>query len=297
MDYNPEKEEMEVKRASKEADSKDADGKEFINDLEAWKARMKEQDRREKEKLRRESESKIERYNSREPSRADSVSWRADKTVEGTKRDEDFINGRHDDAASLAYNNSQGSQSRKAASNIDKLFGPGGIALGSPLDPSSAFDKFLLQHNTAIADETTAVTLTVTQPKVIDAEAANREQGGSRFARFFSSKSNGEDERGQPQHHDADVDMSHGKPISLETLFQSQSHTTSPLLPSASVGPASPPNITAARRPSQGRRMLSEEEVLVSMGARHVVKKPEEPKDADDVVGFNMILQALAKGK
>lgn len=194
------------------------------------------------------------------------------------------------------------SHSRKAdLANIDTLFGPG-IDLGSPLDPtSSAFDKFLLQHKTAIADETTS-SIPVSQPKISDTEAASREQGGSRFARFFSSKN-----EGQPQHNvdavaslshsNVDADMSHGKPISIETLFQSQNQTTSPRLPSAPVVLASSAtNEGVLRRPGQGRRMLSEEEVLMSMGARHIVKQ-EGPKDADDVVGFNMILQALAKAK
>src|SRR5206468_12683120 len=103
----------------------------------------------------------------------------------------------------------------------DKLFGPGGD-LGSPLDTtSSAFDKFLLQHKTAIADET-ATNIPVSQPKISDTEVVSREQG-SRFARFFSSKDDG-----QPQHHvdavisnNADMDMSHAKHISIETLFQS----------------------------------------------------------------------------
>ncbi|RUS20337.1 hypothetical protein BC937DRAFT_95467 [Endogone sp. FLAS-F59071] len=304
MDYNPEKEEIEPKRTSKEADMKDSDGKEFINDLEAWKSRMKEQDRREKEKLRRESESKIERYTPRDSSRADSSSsWRVDKAVEVTKRNEEYAGGTSSDTASLVDDHSQDSHSRKAAlANIDTLFGPGGIDLGSPLDPtSSAFDKFLLQHKTAIADETTS-SIPVSQSKICDTEAASREQGGSRFARFFSSKN-----EGQPQHNvdavaslshsNVNADMSHGKPISIETLFQSQNQTTSPRLSSAPVVLASPAtNEEVLRRPGQGRRMLSEEEVLMSMGARHIVKQ-EGLKDADDVVGFNMILQALAKAK
>lgn len=110
MDYNPEKEEIEPKRTSKEADMRGPNGKEFINDLEAWKSQMKEQDRKEKEKLRRESESKIERYTPRDSSRADSsTSWRVDKAVEVTKRNEEYTSGTlSDNTASLVDDHSQG---------------------------------------------------------------------------------------------------------------------------------------------------------------------------------------------
>ena len=65
---------------------------------------------------------------------------------------------------------------------MDQLFGPGGMDLNTPLHPgSSAFNKFLSQHKLAMAEDNGPKTGSGSHIETIP-----REQGTSRFARFFS---------------------------------------------------------------------------------------------------------------
>ncbi|CAG8451566.1 13186_t:CDS:10, partial [Acaulospora colombiana] len=176
-------------------------------------------------------------------------------------------------------------ESSRNLSNVDQLFGPGGIDLNS-----SAFDKFLSQHNLAMAEDN----VSKVGPK--SAEVIPREQGTSRFARFFTnsdidkesqeSGNNGRRTRlpmptqGQIQNTSSEL-----KSISIDALFQSQ----------AAVPPISP-RIT----PNDGTRMLSgmltEDEVLKTLGAKPAHKPENKERNYEDEAAMNKIYAALKKG-
>jgi hypothetical protein len=174
----------------------------------------------------------------------------------------------------------------------DKLFGPNDLDTKTSSDPnSSAFDNFLSQHRLVIAEEHVGKVR-----EVKELEGPPREQATSRFARFFShSTEEGiSDIDGVERYPMASQVASksndvpkHGAPISFETLFQSQKTTTNNAAPSRS------PSVTAI----DGRRMLSEAEVLQSLGDKpHPNPRDFDDSGADDVMGFHKILAALAKG-
>ena len=177
--------------------------------------------------------------------------------------------------------------------NVDKLFGLGGLDINVPLDPnSSAFDNFLSQHRLAIAEENVGKI-----NNVKELEGSSREQETSRFARFFSHSA----EKGTSDMDNVDESKKNSMPaqvtsaskdvprsgasIKFETLFQNQTTTnhSTPLSPSTTT--------------NDGKRMLSEAEVLQSLGARPSSKSHDfDDSGVDDVMGFNKILAVLAKG-
>jgi hypothetical protein len=172
--------------------------------------------------------------------------------------------------------------------NVDQLFGPEGIDITTPLvSDSSAFDKFLSQHKMAL--EESLAKSNVAKPL----ESTTRDEGTSRFAKLFSHSTDEVSEadrkdrvrgytvslQSQPVSNDA---IRPGAPISIATLFQSQNSTARPMSPQ-----------TAS---TERKRMLSEDEILQSLGAKSLAKPLEsrEP-NADDVAGINRVLAALAK--
>ncbi|KAG0254603.1 hypothetical protein DFQ27_006754 [Actinomortierella ambigua] len=169
MTYDP-----ETQSSSRETNG---DGsQEFVDDIQAWKARMKEHERREREKEAATAASTSTSTTAtsapgkdrdpKQPSRADtSTSWRA--SAPPTK------------AQDTHSENRSGTKPLVSSSmqDIDLLFASGDIDLMKPLDPtSSAFDKFLSQHTLAVAEPGT-MGLT-----------PRRADGGSRFARFFDDE-------------------------------------------------------------------------------------------------------------
>ena len=111
------------------------------------------------------------------------------------------------------------------------------------------------------------------------ASANTSSKGGSRFAKFFSSKQqDGVQPSPAPKEEQLSV-VSDGTPksISLDTLFQS--HSRSPQL----------------QGPLTGKRMLSENDILQSMGATKSKSPPANT--ANDAAGFNKVLEALSKSK
>ncbi|CAG8445471.1 6485_t:CDS:2 [Ambispora gerdemannii] len=250
-------------------------------------------------------ENLVKSGRARSVSRADSsISWRAEnKYIVGS--DEDSVN--NNVSIEIKENGNKEKQligfeaeQPLKLQNVDQLFGPGGI---DSLDSGSsdAFDKFLSQHKLAMAEEIL--------PKGIGGDAAIdipaigggrkneygvREQPTSRFAKFFNHSEDeninaernvNEKSKGMSlvsQNHSSTNELLHSAPISLDTLFQSQ----------INVPVASPRAI-----PNDGKRMLSEAEVLQSLGAKTAVPKNDyDERNPEDIMGFNKILAALAKG-
>ncbi|CAG8810044.1 33870_t:CDS:2, partial [Racocetra persica] len=177
--------------------------------------------------------------------------------------------------------------------NVDQLFGPG-VDLNAPLDSgSSAFDKFLSKHNKlAMAEDNIPKTGVVKNAEIIP-----REQGTSRFARFFShnvDESSQEVEHKNERHpvfpiptqgHPAPNELKPG-PISLDTLFQSQAATSSTVA-------ATSPRMTDGKRMLS--RMLTEDEVLQTIGAKPSIKPESKERNYEDEAAMYKIYAALQK--
>ncbi|KAF9551708.1 hypothetical protein EC957_006602 [Mortierella hygrophila] len=235
----------------------------FVDDIQAWKARMKEHERREKEKELNQGQS---RADPKGPSRADSSSsWRSG--VPGAQAgDDDKTTGDAKGTPTLEKSLGRSMLSNEPIQDIDMFFSPGGIDLSKPFDASTAFDKFLSQHTIAAS----------TAEDPLQQKPA-RKTDGSRFARFFA-----EDEpepAKEPEQSRSNNDMP-GKQLSLDQLFQSHA-----------------PNSAAASAPPPLGRMPSEAEILQSM--KEVQSPPAKPDDmnelSDDAFGFSKIMAALSK--
>jgi len=256
MSYNPDSD-----GTSKQGED-GAEQPAFVDDIQAWKARMKEHERREKEKELNQGQS---RSDPKAPSRADSSSsWRSSGPGTRTAED-DKTTGDAKGTPTLEKSLGRSMLSNEPIQDIDMFFSPGGIDLSKPFDASTAFDKFLSQHT--IAASTAEDTL---QQKPV------RKTDGSRFARFFA-----EDEPEpvkEPEVSRSPNDMP-GKQLSLDQLFQSHA-------PKPSTG--APPPLG---------RMPSEAEILQSMrGAQSPIStKPEDRNEqSDDAFGFSKIMAALS---
>jgi hypothetical protein len=179
---------------------------------------------------------------------------------------------------------------------VDQLFGPGGMDLNTPLHPgSSAFNKFLSQHKLAMAEDNGPKTGNGSHMDNIP-----REQGTSRFARFFSHNNeenpqeNDHTERSSTlqvslQNLPATNELLKPGPISLDTLFQSQVAT-----------PSTTASISPRIVPSEGTRllpgMLTEEEVLQTLGAKPPSKPESKERSTEDEAAMSKIYAALKKG-
>ncbi|KAF9119140.1 hypothetical protein BGW39_000531 [Mortierella sp. 14UC] len=256
MSYNPDSD-----GTAKEGDD-GSDQPAFVDDIQAWKARMKEHERREKEKELSQGQN---RTDPKAPSRADSsASWRSSGpgTLAG---DDDKMISDTKGIPTLDKSLGRSILSNEPIQDIDMFFSPGGIDLSKPFDASTAFDKFLSQHTAASSAEDPL------QQKPV------RKTDGSRFARFFA-----EDEPEapkDPEHPKPNNDMP-GKQLSLDQLFQSHA-------PNSATAPAPPPL----------GRMPSEAEILQSMkGAQSPTARPDERNGAsEDAFGFSKIMAALSK--
>ncbi|KAL1917879.1 uncharacterized protein VTP21DRAFT_3713 [Calcarisporiella thermophila] len=265
MDYDP----------AAEQDKQSALGNEMkappMQDLEEWKARMKERDRRQNEKIKKEDSTKTS-------SRADSsVSWRIDQAEHFAKsREKDNeISKSESEMVENALSKSTDeprSESLKAAAT-DSFFAKGG---DPSFDSLSAFEKFVVQHNVAIAEDKLAK---LTIAKSLDPDS--NKTGGSRFAKFFSSRSS----EGSAFNTSAVPLKEQPKSISLETLFQSQVPLGAP------AQPLSPTTHDESR-------MLSEAELLQSMGVDGPSYSfPTGAPTEEDIAGFSKVMQVLSKAK
>ncbi|KAG0262087.1 hypothetical protein BG011_000362 [Mortierella polycephala] len=232
MSYNAELDEF-----AKEGGG-DGEQQVFMDDIQIWKARMKEHERREKEKEARLDPKGLSRADS-------SSSWRSSAssalTTENTADSKLASDAKNQMSAEKPL--SRTLLSTQPIQDIDLFFSPGGMDLNQPFDSPSAFDKFLSQHTVAASSMNDS-----TQPK------PPRKTDGSRFARFFTedeseSSNDNEEFKGAP------TDMP-GQQVSLDQLFQSHA-----------------PNPSAAAPPPLGR-MPSEAEILESMMAAQSLTSP-----------------------
>ncbi|KAF9565149.1 hypothetical protein EC968_004241 [Mortierella alpina] len=263
MSYNP-----EAEGVAKEGEG-DGEQQLFVDDIQAWKARMKEHERREKEK-EAQSQSQQTKVDPKAPSRADSSSsWRstappasATETSDEKKTAGDQKSG----STSLEKPLARTLLSNDPIQDIDIFFSPGGIDLSKQFDSSSAFDKFLSQHTVAASFESSAQSTPA------------RKTDGSRFARFFA-----EDEPEPAKETEQTAVGARempGKQLSLDQLFQA--HAPNP----------------SATAPPPLARMPSEAEILESMKpvkiAAPVVRSVSHGQ-SEDAFAFNKIMAALAK--
>ncbi|CAG8509514.1 3131_t:CDS:10, partial [Racocetra fulgida] len=203
-------------------------------------------------------------------SRADSsTSWRPDNKIGTSEESSTFVGNPIPEV-------SQNGSKEKETSDFN-------VDLNAPLDSgSSAFDKFLSKHNKlAMAEDNI--------PKT--------EQGTSRFARFFShnvDESSQEVEHKNERHpvfptptqgHPAPNELKPG-PISLDTLFQSQAATSSTVA-------ATSPRMTDGKRMLS--RMLTEDEVLQTIGAKPSIKPESKERNYEDEAAMYKIYAALQK--
>ncbi|KAG0064527.1 hypothetical protein BGZ90_002169 [Linnemannia elongata] len=257
MSYNPDSDGM-----AKEGDD-GSDQPVFVDDIQAWKARMKEHERREKEKELNQGQS---RADPKGPSRADSSSsWRSGGPG-AQAGDDDKMTGDAKGTPTLEKSLGRSMLSNEPIQDIDMFFSPGGIDLSKPFDASTAFDKFLSQHTIAAS--------TAEDPMQ---QKPARKTDGSRFARFFA-----EDEpepAKEPEQPRSNNDIP-GKQLSLDQLFQAHA-----------------PNSAAASAPPPLGRMPSEAEILQSMkGAQSPPAKLDDRTElSDDAFGFSKIMAALSK--
>ncbi|KAG0009311.1 hypothetical protein BGZ80_002522, partial [Entomortierella chlamydospora] len=266
MSYNPESENL--------ANDGENNGEPqaFVDDIQAWKARMKEHEKREKEK-ETSNQSQRDNKDPRVPSRADSSSsWRSN-ALPSQNLEDPVENKKPDDTKNhpvLDKSLGRALLSNEPIQDIDIFFSPGGIDLTKPFDTSSAFDKFLSQHAVAISTFE---------------ESGQQKPGkadGSRFARFFT-----EDEPEpvkqveQPSHSAQDMP---GRQLSLDQLFQAHAPN------STATAPPPPP-------PPLGR-MPSEAEILESMRVNKslvAAKSVDNSEESADAFGFSKIMAALSK--
>ncbi|KAF9585885.1 hypothetical protein BGW38_000238 [Lunasporangiospora selenospora] len=267
MSYNPESE-SKPKQGSGESEPQ-----KYVDDIQAWKARMKEQERREKEKEMSGQNQRDSRHDPKLPSRADSsTSWRSSpapaaapsEVTQDTKPQESAPAQPSADAPF-----GKGMRGTEPIQDIDAFFSSGALDLSKPFEGTSAFDKFLAQH--VVAGSSGG-----------DAPLAHnpvRKTDGSRFARFFT-----EDEpeplmeRGQSNRANADMP---GKQLSLDQLFQA--HAPAP------KSNAAPPPMA---------RMLSEADILETMmGSKtpSATQPAESQNQSEDSFAFSKIMAALAK--
>lgn len=262
MSYNP-----EAEGTAKEGEG-DGEQQQFVDDIQAWKARMKEHERREKEK-ETQNQSQQSKSDSKAPSRADSSSsWRSTAPpvtateIAGEKK----TAGDHKSTAILEKPLGRTLLSNEPIQDIDIFFSPGGMDLSKQFDSSSAFDKFLSQHTVAASFESSA-----------QATPA-RKTDGSRFARFFA-EDEPESAKETEQIATGAKEMP-GKQLSLDQLFQAHA-----------------PNLSASAPPPLGR-MPSEAEILESMKPIKIAT-PVVPAtshgQSEDAFAFNKIMAALAK--
>ncbi|KAG0366484.1 hypothetical protein BGX24_003672 [Mortierella sp. AD032] len=260
MSYNPDSD-----GTTKEGDD-GGDQPAYVDDIQAWKARMKEHERREKEKELNQGQSKSD---PKAPSRADSsASWRSSGPG--------YLAG-DDDKTTIDTTGTPGldkSLGRSILSNesiqdIDMFFSPGGIDLSKPFDASAstAFDKFFSQHTIAASAAEDPLQ-----------QKPARKTDGSRFARFFAED---EPETSQQPEHPKPNNEVPGKQLSLDQLFQSHA-----------------PNSATTSVPPPLGRMPSEAEILQSMKGipSPTSAKPDDRNGAsEDAFGFSKIMAALSK--
>ncbi|KAF9111014.1 hypothetical protein BGX27_005520 [Mortierella sp. AM989] len=266
MSYNPESE-----VAANEGEN-NAESPMYVDDIQAWKARMKEHERREKEK---ESSSQIQRdiKEPRVPSRADSSSsWRS--SVPPSQSSEiSTENKRIDEAKNIPVLEKPLGRtllSGEPIQDIDIFFSPGGIDLTKPFDSSSAFDKFLSQHTVAVSSFEES-----------GQQKPTRKADGSRFARFFAEDEPEPVKQKEQTTHTAQ-DMP-GRQLSLDQLFQAHSPN------STATAPPPPPPLG---------RMPSEAEILESMKVNKspiATKTVDNSEESADAFGFSKIMAALSK--
>lgn len=235
MDYDPE--------AENSAKNKNVDGKdkepEFINDLEAWKSKMKQQDKTQSRDIGNDSKH--------------------------VKNDSD-INVKTAESSAPVVEQLQGTKGQ-ANDNVDDMFAHYSHNLA---DTTMAFDNFgLNESNSGLSSP---------------ASIGTSNKGGSRFAKFFSSKQQDGSPSTPPaqEEHVSSRSDTTPKSISLDTLFQSQSGS---------------PEVQRPRQPPTmgGRRMLSENDILQSLGANNA--QPAQSDSVNDAAGFNKVLEALSKSK
>ncbi|KAH8547599.1 hypothetical protein BGW37DRAFT_510111 [Umbelopsis sp. PMI_123] len=227
LDYDPE---TEASSKSKQPDGKDSEA-EFINDLEAWKSKMKKQHQ--------------EKNNHAEDEHA--------------KHNESTPTGK---TPGMSVNSIE-TAPEQTKDNVDDLFAkyPSSLA-----DTTMAFDNFVISGSGSRLSSS--------------ASPNTSNKGGSRFAKFFSSKQN-ESSPSTSVKEEPTSPMSDGNPksISLDTLFQSHNGVPKP------QGSSMP----------TGKRMLSENDILQSLGANK--PGPQQPDTVNDAAGFNKVLEALSKSK
>ncbi|KAG0085658.1 hypothetical protein BGZ92_008821 [Podila epicladia] len=263
MNYNPDSE-----MGAKDEEGGEANPQAFVDDIQAWKARMKEHERREKEK---ENGGPVrDRPDTKVPSRADSSSsWRSPNVQLGqADQSEDDKAALDKELLGIGKSVRSLHLTNEPIQDIDMFFSPGAIDLTKPFESTSAFDKFFSQHTSSAAAMEDS---TQTKPA--------RKADGSRFARFFA-----EDEpelvKGSSQGNQMIVEQP-GKQLSLDQLFRSHAPTAS----------------SAALPPPLGR-MPSEAEILQSMTATKSPVSPTRPESdsrSEDAFAFQKIMAALSK--
>ncbi|KAI1291525.1 hypothetical protein EDD11_008859 [Mortierella claussenii] len=273
MSYNPDS----------ESTSKDGEGSSepqvFVDDIQAWKARMKEHERREKEKEMSAQNQRDGKPDHKGPSRADSSSsWRSSAApVESVPSTTETKQTAETKAVPILDKPlGRALLSSEPIQDIDMFFSPGALDLSKPFDSSSAFDKFLSQHTVAASTYDDSVQ-----------QKPTRKADGSRFARFFTEDEPEpvKDAMQPPPHISHDMP---GKQLSLDQLFQA--HTPSPSSISASISSSIPP-------PPLGR-MPSEAEILESLKVNKSpapAKPVESNEQSEDAFTFSKIMAALAK--
>ncbi|KAM3583930.1 hypothetical protein VKS41_003895 [Umbelopsis sp. WA50703] len=233
MDYDPEAENI---AKNKTVDGKDKEP-EFINDLEAWKSKMKQQDKDKSKEVGNDSKH--------------------------VQNDSD-INVKATENSTPVMEQPQGTKG-SANDNVDDMFANYSHNVA---DTTMAFDNFGLSgSNSGLSSP---------------ASIPTSNKGGSRFAKFFSSKQQ-DSLPSTPTAKDDNVSPRNDttpKSISLDTLFQSQS---------------SSPDIQRLAQAPGGKRMLSENDILQSLGANNA--KSAQADSVNDTAGFNKVLEALSKSK
>ncbi|KAF9948558.1 hypothetical protein BGZ65_007985, partial [Modicella reniformis] len=263
MSYNPESESTTKVESTSEPV--------FVDDIQAWKARMKEHERREKEKESGIQNQRDSKQDLKAPSRADSSSsWRTG--VHHAQNDEGSADFKRADEVKaipvLDKPLGRGLLSNEPIQDIDIFFTPGGIDhLSEPFESSSAFNKFFSQHVVAMSslDDPTQ-------------QSSTRKTDGSRFARFFA-----EDESESANEPEKPAQDLPGMQLSLDQLFQA--HTP--------ISAATPSPI-----PPQLGRMRSEAQILESLKVKKspMPGKPVETSEqSEDAFAFSKIMAALSK--
>ncbi|KAF9423922.1 hypothetical protein BGZ94_008140 [Podila epigama] len=279
MNYNP-----ETETSSTGDEGGESNPQAFVDDIQAWKARMKEHERREKEK---ENGVSATRSDPKAPSRADtSASWRSSNIqtgstqnhIEGDKiaLDKELLGLGASSVRSLHLAN-------EPIQDIDMFFTPGAIDLSKPFESTSAFDKFFSQHASSAA---ASVDSTKVNP--------TRKADGSRFARFFTEDEPEPTKDALPTHQTHQTQQTQqtqqtpgselpGKQLSLDQLFRSHAPNTSIMTNPPSLG-----------------RMPSEAEILQSLNATRspvspVSRAPENDSQSEDAFAFQKIMAALSK--